>query len=72
MTATPEYVPPDLADWIGPGKRYATVADMARDAMRWHDEAQAEKMHSMKLEEQIAQHTEGTSSSATPIGDQHA
>ncbi len=40
-------------DWIGPGKRYATVEDMALDAMRWHDEAQAEKMHSMKVEEDL-------------------
>lgn len=34
----------DLSSWIGPGKRHATVEDMARDAMRWHDEAQAEKL----------------------------
>lgn len=37
----------DLSEWIGPGKRYATAEDMARDAMRWHDEAQAEKMSRM-------------------------
>ena len=44
-----EEIPEDLIDWVGQGKRYATVADMARDAMRWHDEAQAEKMASMEL-----------------------
>jgi hypothetical protein len=40
-------------DWIGPGKRYATVEDMARDAMRWHDEAQAEKLENMQLRKRV-------------------
>ena len=43
----------DLSLWVGPGCRYPTLEDMARDAMRWHDEAQAEKMACMKAEEDV-------------------
>lgn len=46
--------PMTLADWVGPGKRYSTVEDMALDAMRWHDEAQALKMDLMKAQEETA------------------
>lgn len=53
MSDSDEAIHLEFADWVGPGKRYATVADMARDAMRWRDEAQAEEMAAAELEEQF-------------------
>lgn len=44
----------DLADvGVGDGLRYRRLRDLKDDLWRWHDEAQANKLHSMELEVKI-------------------